>query len=106
MSNTKLHQSLFWAQPEEKLMYRIISETEVYLVQVKGRDLTKEFRHRHEKVTFPSYQRLEEDLNTMTPSDQQAWESMVSEYLLLNKEKLNVLNDYRQKAYNNGSLIL
>jgi hypothetical protein len=51
------HKSHFWIQPEEKLMYRIVSTTEVFLLQCKGRDMGKEFKHRHEKVVFPSPER-------------------------------------------------
>jgi hypothetical protein len=108
MDNTPYyHKTLFWSQPDEKLMYRIISTTEVYLLQCKGRDMGKEFKHRHEKVVFPSAERLAEDLQQLKgdkplwqESDQKAWESLLSEYLQLNQEKLNVIRDIRFKIYN------
>lgn len=103
---TKSQISLYWINPGEKLMYRIVSQTEVYLIQVKGRDLNKSFTHRHEKVTFPDYERLDADLNSMEASTQQAWELLMNEYLAVNNLKREMMSEYRQKVYNNGGLLL
>lgn len=92
----------YWSAPENKLMYRRISPTEMILLQVHGRDLGGAFSHRHEKVTYPSSERLEASLSTLQKSDAAAWEDLMNEYLQVNKVKLEMMNVYRQSQYDRG----
>lgn len=94
----------YWADFERKLMYKVLSPTEACVVQVHGRDLNKSFTHRHEKITFPSQERLLHDLSTLEESNANAWEDMMIEYLQVNKEKLEVLNAHRQRQFERGIL--
>ncbi|HYG19894.1 MAG TPA: hypothetical protein VD816_13245 [Ohtaekwangia sp.] len=94
----------YHSDPVRKLMYKRISPTEVILLQIYGRDLGASFSHRHEKVTFPSRERLEEDLASMNKAFSQDWEDLMTEYLQVNKEKLNILNQYRQGQFERGML--
>ncbi len=96
----------YWMKPAEKLMYKVVSPTEVFLLQVLGRDMNGMFSHRHEKVTFPSEARLAEETKAMLSGYAQDWEELMNEYLQVNKEKLVMMSEYRQRLYNDGRLIL
>lgn len=92
--------------PAKKLMLRITGPAHAYLVQVLGRDMNAPFSHRHESIMYPSPERLQEEikLNQMQPATEQQWQELVSEYLQVNKAKVDVWNDWRQKQYENGNL--
>lgn len=96
----------YWINKEAKLMYRRVSAAQVDQLQVLGRDLGAAFSHSHRRVTFPSPDGLQEDLNIhkMEASNAEAWEDMMNEYLQINKEKLNIMNQYRQRRYEEGRL--
>jgi hypothetical protein len=96
----------YWMKPEEKLMFKVVSPTEVFLLQVLGRDMNGPFSHRHEKVTYPSEKRLAEETTHMLSGYAQDWEELMNEYLQVNKEKLALMSEYRQRLYNEGRLAL
>jgi hypothetical protein len=98
------HTVHYWSDSAQKLMYKQISPTEVILLQVSGRDLSRDFSHRHEKVTFPSAARLSEDISRMQESFFQDWENLMNEYLQVNKEKLAIMNEHRQRQFERGQL--
>jgi len=96
----------YWATPEVNLMYKRISPTVVILLQVNGRDLNQDFHHKHEKVTFPSAERLEKDIQEMKVRTAQDWEDLMNEFLQVNKVKLELMNIHRQQRYEKGALQL
>lgn len=96
----------YWAQPEKKKMMKRISPTQADLLVIYGRDLTKEFDHRHTRVTYPTPERMEEDLKDMQPSTAEAWELLMNEYLQVNKVKLERMNEYRQRKFDKGEKLV
>jgi hypothetical protein len=94
----------FWADPEKKLMFRVVSPTELILLQILGRDIGGPFSHCHRRVTYPDPDRLQADLEGMKLSDAWKWEDLMNEYLQVNKVKLEVMNTYRQSQYEKGGL--
>jgi hypothetical protein len=96
----------YYENTEAKLMYKRLSPTEAILLQVLGRDMSKPFHHKHEKIVFPSSDRLEKDLADMKPRTAQDWEDLMNEYLQVNKVKLEMMNDLRQRRYQEGALKL
>lgn len=104
MSDEK-HPVTYWIIAEKKKMIRRISPTEADLLVVFGRDLSKDFDHRHTRVTYPSSDRLDEDLQGMTTSTPEAWEQLLNEYLQVNKVKLSRMCEYRQRKFNQTGTI-
>jgi hypothetical protein len=98
--------STYYANHEQHLMYKLLSPTMVDIIQISGRDMTGFFRHRHERITFPSEERLKQALASMTQSSPEAWEDYMMEYLQVNTEKLKLIIDQRQELYNKGMLLL
>jgi hypothetical protein len=101
-----MEQTIYYANHDQQIMYKLVGNLLVDVIQIKGRDLTGFFSHRHERVTFPSQERLAEDLAGMKPSSAEAWQQYVSDYLQINKEKLSRLNEHRQQLYDKGQLKL
>jgi len=98
--------STYYANHEQHLMYKLLSPTMVDIIQISGRDMTGFFRHRHERITFPSEERLKQALASMTASSPEAWEEYMMEYLQVNKEKLTLIISQRQELYDKGMLLL
>lgn len=96
----------YHSNPELKLMYKVVSPTEAIVVQILGRDLGGAFSHKHVRITFPDADRLNEELKDMHPSTPEAWEALLTEYLMINKEKLAIVNERRQMLYDQGQLKL
>lgn len=94
----------YFANPQTNLMYKRVSPTVVILLQVQGRDLNQDFHHKHEKVTFPSAERLEKDIQEMKIRTAQDWEDLMNEFLQVNKVKLELMNIHRQQRYDRGEL--
>ena len=97
-------ETTYFANPETNLMYKRVSPTVVILLQVQGRDLNQDFHHKHEKVTFPSVERLEKDIQEMKIRTAQDWEDLMNEFLQVNKVKLELMNIHRQQKYERGEL--
>jgi hypothetical protein len=97
-------QPSFWADPEKKLMIRQTGPAEAILLQILGRDVNGFFHHRHERISYPNPDRLQETLASLKPSDPVAWEDLMNEYLQVNKIKLELMNTYRQAQYEKGVL--
>lgn len=93
---------LYYRKSAEKLMFKQISDTVVILLQIEGRDLSKHFHHKHETVTYPNAERLQEDVMDMEPGTADDWEDLMNEYLQVNKEKLRIMSAYRQRLYDEG----
>lgn len=96
----------YYINPEAKLMYKLTGPTHAYLLQVDGRDLSAVFHHRHESVTYPSAERLQQELAGLAPSTAEAWYDLMNEYLQVNKAKLEIVNEIRQRKYDKGELKL
>lgn len=100
--------TIFFINRAEKLMMKLTGPTHACLLQVKGRDLDGTFSHRHESVTYPSAERQAQEIaiNKLVPATAQAWEELMNEFLQVNKEKLALMNLYRQQAFDKGTLKL
>lgn len=96
----------YWGNPDKNLMYKRLSPTVLILLQVLGRDLLKVFSHRHELITYPTAERLEADLAEMKQRTHQDWEDLTNEYLQVNKSKLQIMSDHRQRMFEKGGLAL
>lgn len=96
----------YFENPEQKLMYKRVSPTEVYLVQALGRDLSKPFNHRHEKITYPTSDRLDKVIADLKISTAQDWEMYLMEFMQVNKEKLAIMSAHRQQLHEKGALVL
>lgn len=98
----------YYHHPATKLMLRLTSPTHAYLLQVQGRNLDGPFAHRHESVTQPSPERMQEEIKILKlePSTPEAWQDLMNEFLQVNKAKLEMMNTYRQRAYETGKLRL
>jgi hypothetical protein len=94
----------FWKNEQERTMIKQLSPTEIYLVQIAGRDLNAPFHHRHERVTYPNADRLTKDLESFSPGSAEDWEDFINEFLQVNKAKLEFMNVRRQKLYEAGKL--
>lgn len=99
-----MEQTIYYANHDQQIMYKLVSKLLVDVIQIKGRDINGFFSHRHERIAFPSEERLAEDLANMKPSSADAWREYMSDYLQMNKEKLATLSDHKQKLYNQGLL--
>jgi hypothetical protein len=99
-------ESPYYQNKEQKRMLRQVSPTEAIELQVLGRDLGSFFKHLHGKITYPSAERLKEELTKLQPATAEEWESLMNEYLQVNKAKLALIDNYRQKQYENGKLKL
>lgn len=96
----------YWKHPELKKMIRRISPNQADILSVVGRDLTKEFDHSHTRSTYPSPERLDEELKDFKPGNLDDWELLMNEYLQVNKVKLSRMNEYRQRKFNETGRIL
>jgi hypothetical protein len=96
----------FYKNDREKLMYRRSSPTEMIVVQILGRDLGGTFSHRHARLTYPSAELAQEAINGLREATPDEWEKFMCEYLAVNKMKLEIMSDHRQRAYESGRLHL
>lgn len=101
MSTTE---TTYYQDPAQKRMLRLVSPTEAIELQVLGRDLGSYFKHLHGKITYPSAERLAEEISKLQPATAEEWTDLMNEYLQVNKAKLELMNQYRQKQYEQGKL--
>lgn len=82
---------------EQKLMYRVVSDLKVVKLCAAGRDLSGDFCHCHETITFPSKERMQEDLAKMQPATMNDWEDLMDERFGIEKTKSQMWGDYKYK---------
>jgi hypothetical protein len=93
------YQPSFWELKAENMIVKRISDTEVFLIQVKGRDLGADFAHNHSRATYPSKDRLDERLQRFTLSTEEEYEIMLATYFQVNDPKRERFNQIRQMKY-------
>jgi hypothetical protein len=89
----------FWEQKAENMIVKRISETVVFLVQVKGRDLADDFGHLHRRVTYPSKERLDDSLKKFSTSSEEEYEILLAAYFQVNEQKRKIFNEKRQAKF-------
>jgi hypothetical protein len=99
MTESKPFAPSFWENKAENMMVKRISETEVFLVQVKGRDLGKDFTHNHSRATYPTKERLDERLQRFKLSTEEEYEIMLATYFQVNDPKRERFNEARQAKF-------
>jgi hypothetical protein len=100
MEETQAFEPSFWELKAENMIVKRISETEVFIVQVKGRELGRDFSHAHSRATYPTKERLDERLQKFTPSTEEEYEMLMAAYFQINDPKRKLFNDHRQARWN------
>lgn len=89
----------YWEIKSDNIIVKRISDTEVYQVQVHGRELTKDFIHTHTRTTFPEKARLDEYLEKFTPSTDEEYDILLAAHFQITAHKRDWFNEYRQRKY-------
>lgn len=107
MEQNNISQVKYFYHAGQQVMYKRIGlQLSLVLLQIVGRDLSAPFSHRHERITFPSEERLQETISGCSESFAQDWENLLNEYAQVTKAKLEYINHWRQREYEAGRLKL